>query len=77
MESGSVDVKKLKRSSLSLNRKYEIDNKLDNGAYASDVMKDYGIGKSTLYKIKQKKDGILKLMAETRDWLWNIKEKHS
>ena len=65
MESGSVNVKKRKRSFLSLNRKYEIVNKLYNGACASDVMKDYGIGKSTLYQIKQKKDEILKLMAET------------
>lgn len=31
----------------------------------SDVMKNCGIGKSTLYEIKQKKDEILKLMAET------------
>ena len=42
MESGSVNVKNRNRSSLSLNRKYEIVNILDNGACASNVMEDYG-----------------------------------
>ena len=56
MESGLVNVKKRKRSSLSLKRKYEIVNKLDDGACTSDVIKDYGIGKSTTYEIKQKKN---------------------
>lgn len=51
---------KRKRVVLTVKQKIDICNKLDKGARASAVMREYNIGSSTLYDIRKQKEKLLK-----------------
>lgn len=64
-DSASESSAKRKHVVLSIKKKVEILKKLDSGASVKSVSQEYGIGPSTIYDLKKKKETILKFYAES------------
>jgi hypothetical protein len=56
-------IKKRKRLVLTIKEKIDICNRLERGENGNKLMKEYGIGSSTMHDIRQQKDELLKFYS--------------
>lgn len=71
----SVKGEKRKHNSLTITKKVELLRKLEKGTSISNLCKEYNVGKSTIYDLKNKKNELFKFFAEADSPLGMEKRK--
>lgn len=67
--------KKRKRTVLSIQQKVEVLQKLDLGISIAKLREQYGIGQTTIYDLRTRKEQILKFYSESNSILGMVKRK--